>query len=269
MGEGHRTLAYLGKGGVFGLRELVLSQFQARPCPLESSLRAMGHVDVLMIPAEIVQRHVLSRRSPDAWRRFVESSGSTAVSPRPSDGTLRSGSVDAGLLEFLGERHLINGTQTMVIDLDRCTRCDECVRACAATHDNNPRFVRHGPRHDNLMIAHACMHCVDPVCMIGCPTGAIARDERSGVIRIHDSTCIGCGTCANSCPYQNIQMVEIHSAAGDRVIDAQTHDPIRKATKCDLCSDLRGGPACQRACPHDALVRMNTGDIGALGAWLS
>ena len=42
----------------------------------------------------------------------------------------------------------------------------------------------------------SCMHCADPVCMIGCPTGAIGRDAGSGNILINDETCIGCSTCA-------------------------------------------------------------------------
>ena len=59
------------------------------------------------------------------------------------------------------------------------------------------------------MVANACMHCVDPVCMIGCPTGAIHRESIEGQVVINDRTCVGCATCANSCPYDNIQMVEI------------------------------------------------------------
>ena len=35
----------------------------------------------------------------------------------------------------------------MLIDLDRCTRCDECVRACANTHDDgHSRLFLVGPR---------------------------------------------------------------------------------------------------------------------------
>ena len=44
--------------------------------------------------------------------------------------------------------------------------------------------------------------------MIGCPTGAIHRESATGVVMINDDTCIGCGTCAASCPYENIRMVE-------------------------------------------------------------
>jgi Fe-S-cluster-containing dehydrogenase component len=155
----------------------------------------------------------------------------------------------------------------MLIDLDRCTRCDDCVRACASTHDNNPRFVRQGPIFDNVMIANACMHCQDPVCMIECPTGAIGRLEDEGFVTINDLTCIGCGMCAKNCPYEAIRMVEIRDSSGAFIRDPDTHMPIVKATKCDLCAAQWGGPACQRACPHDALVRIEMRDVERLTEW--
>jgi Fe-S-cluster-containing hydrogenase component 2 len=118
------------------------------------------------------------------------------------------------------------------------------------------------------MVAHACMHCVDAVCLIGCPTGAIHRELETGEVQIDDSTCIGCGTCARSCPYDNIVMVEIADQAGRRLVDSDTGTAIRRATKCDLCTDQWGGPACQRACPNDALVRLDMSDREGLAAWL-
>jgi len=166
------------------------------------------------------------------------------------------------------ENRFINGTAAMVIDLDRCTRCDDCVRACAAAHENNPKFVRHGQKHDHYMVANACMHCADPVCMIGCPTGAIGREPTSGQVIINDNTCIGCATCANSCPYNNIRMVEIRNDKGGFILD-KNNAPIVKASKCDLCVDQLGGPACERACPHDAMKRVDMRDTNKLATWIS
>ena len=157
----------------------------------------------------------------------------------------------------------------MMINMDRCTRCDECVKACAASHDNNPRFVRHGPQFGPFMVANACMHCVDPVCMIGCPTGAIHRNVQDGQVIINDDTCIGCGSCANSCPYNNIRLVEIRDGSGGYIMDEQSNTPLVKATKCDLCADQLGGPACQRACPNDALIRINLRDLDRLAEWVN
>ncbi|MGI9499037.1 MAG: 4Fe-4S dicluster domain-containing protein, partial [Geminicoccaceae bacterium] len=176
--------------------------------------------------------------------------------------------LEQSTINFLMNNRTINGTAAMFIDTDRCTACDDCVRACASAHNNNPRFVRHGPEQDNLMVANACMHCVDPVCLIGCPTGAIHRTQ-GGLVTIDDITCIGCATCADSCPYDNIRMVEIRDQNGDFIVDQDTQAPIVKATKCDLCLEQPGGPACQRACPHDALTRIDLRDRERLVDWLA
>jgi len=180
-----------------------------------------------------------------------------------------SQALDESMLNFLVNNRTINGTAVMAIDTGRCTGCDECVRACAAAHDNNPRFVRQGQEHANVMVASACMHCVDPLCLIGCPTGAIHRTAEGGLVVIDDATCIGCSICATSCPYDNIRMVEIRNGKGELVVDDTTHAPILKATKCDLCIGQPGGPACQRACPHDALIRIDACDRKMLSKWIN
>ncbi len=177
--------------------------------------------------------------------------------------------IKQSLIDFFVDNRTINGTATMLINTDRCVGCDDCVRACASTHDNNPRFVRHGPSHGNIQVANACMHCVDPVCLIGCPTGAIARNAADGRVMIDDRICIGCGTCANSCPYNNIQLVEIRDQSGAFIVDTETNQPIVKATKCDLCYGQLGGPACERACPHDAFIRIDMRDQEGLAAWVN
>jgi len=192
---------------------------------------------------------------------------------RKDDGAAKISKRDAAsligpdLLEFLTENRFFNGTATMTIDLDRCTRCDDCVRACASTHNNNPRFLRHGLVSGNIMVANACMHCGDPVCMIGCPTGAIHRDAFEGQVIINPATCIGCKACFTNCPYDAIRMVEVRDEKGVIMVD-QEMKPIIKATKCDLCVEQMGGPACERACPHGALARMNLNDLDAFAKWL-
>lgn len=262
-GHGHRTLSYLGKGQAFGLAEAVETYRTGKPTPLDASLRALGYVDVLEIPQSALDEWVFPHLGAD---ELAQAAGRPAATANAGPLAAETG-IDQGLLEFLVERRLMNGQQAMAIDLDRCTRCDDCVRACAATHNNNPRFVRQGDRYGPVQIVHACMHCVDPVCMIGCPTGAIGRDSETGVVRINDQTCIGCGTCAESCPYDNIRMVEIRNPRGALLVDQQSGQPLVQAAKCDLCVDLPGGPACQSACPHDALVRIDLGNLDDLSRW--
>lgn len=244
LGGGQRTLAYLGAGDQFGLDETYEAWKTGTPVRRRRSLTAVGHVDVLRVPSHVLEKYV-----------FPNLPG-----PPQAEAPIEHPIDDDAFGEWLVDERLINGTQAMLVDLERCVRCDDCVRACAATHGGNPRFIRHGRIFDHWMIANACMHCRDPVCMIGCPTGAIHRHEAAGVVVINDDTCIGCGTCANSCPYDNIRLVEIADRSGAAVVDDEGR-AIVKATKCDLCVEQPGGPACARACPHDALRRVNASSL--------
>lgn len=266
-GEGHQTIAYLGKGETFGFREIAHNWATGQQRPWMLSLRSLGFVDVLKVPVSVLEELVLPHLDPAQLPPALPDLDGGVGKTKNRRAAPRAKSMDRGLMEFLVENRFINGTEAMMIDLDRCTRCDDCVRACAATHDNNPRFIRHGPIHDHWMVANACMHCLDPVCMIGCPTGAIGRDRESGNVTINDATCIGCSTCANNCPYQNIRMVEVNDPNGNPILDSENALPVIKATKCDLCLDQPSGPACQRACPHDALVRIDVSSPQEMMEW--
>ena len=241
IGNGQRTLTYLGAGDLYGIDELWAAR-NGSEVSLQTSLSALGYVDVLRVPAPVLERFVFPKMQAPP-RPLIE------MAARPL-------SADAPM-EWAVEQRFINGTKAMLIDLSLCVRCDDCVRACASTHGGNPRFIRHGRTFDHWMVTNACMHCADPVCMIGCPTGAIHRSIGSGTVMINDETCIGCGTCAGSCPYHNIRMVETRDGDGKLLRDPDSQRPIVKATKCDLCETSPGGPACVRACPHDALRRVD------------
>jgi Fe-S-cluster-containing dehydrogenase component len=265
-GGGERTLNYIGAGQIFGLNEIAHNwRAKDSPANFQFSLRAIGYTHPLIVPTRVMEEIVLPSLPKNELPPPVEKIEDDFDSGPPE--TAAREKVGADVLEFLTENRFFNGTATMVIDLDRCTRCDDCVRACASTHDNNPRFLRHGPSAGRLMIANACMHCADPVCMIGCPTGAIHRESFAGQVVINPATCIGCKSCANNCPYDAIRMVEVRDENGEFMLDQEMR-PIAKATKCDLCVENHGGPACQRACPHGALERMNLNNLDSLSRWL-
>ena len=266
FGGGERTLNYLGAGQIFGLNEIAHNwQKKDAPVNFQFSLRAIGYTHLLIVPTRVMEEIVLPSLPNTEMPPLIETRADD-LDPAPPETGARE-KVGAEVLEFLTENRFFNGTATMVIDLDRCTRCDDCVRACASTHDNNPRFLRHGPSAGRLMIANACMHCADPVCMIGCPTGAIHRESFAGQVVINPATCIGCKSCFTNCPYDAIRMVETRDERGEFLLD-QEFKPIAKATKCDLCVENHGGPACERACPHGALTRMNLNNLNALSKWL-
>ncbi|MCP4846372.1 MAG: cyclic nucleotide-binding domain-containing protein [Verrucomicrobiaceae bacterium] len=284
--KGEKTVAYLGKGQSFGLHELVHNHENDAAVGSRNTVRALGYVDILLIPTHVVDEHILPALSQQERSQLSAEGGQrTGLTRETNDlSSMMSGKseeINDGLVEFILDHRAINGTAAMLIDLDRCTRCDDCVRACASTHENNPRFIRHGPATDGIQFTNACLHCIDPVCMLECPTGAIHREEDEGNILINDYTCIGCASCANACPYDNIQMVPITDKKGipqypveidssGKILRQKTwEEPFMKATKCDLCSGQKGGPACVNACPHDALVRTDMRDLPGLVRWLN
>jgi len=266
FGNGHRTLNYLGAGQIYGLSEIAHNWRKPDAhVPLQYTLRVIGYTHVIVIPTAVMESVVLPAIAKEHLPPLIAPAEEQELLPPPAIDA--AAKIGADMLEFLTENRFFNGTATMAINLDRCTRCDDCVRACAAAHDNNPRFLRHGPTSGRLMIAHACMHCADPICMIGCPTGAIHRDAFGGQVVINPATCIGCKSCANNCPYEAIRMVEVRDGKGEFLVDKEMK-PILKATKCDLCVDQMGGPACERACPHGALARVNMNDLDSFAEWL-
>ena len=189
--NGHQTVGYLTPGQVYGLEEIAEGWASGQPQPLKNSLRAIGMAAVVVAPTPCIEKFLLDKHSKSEARKRV-----TQIVPA----TEKTERLEPEFVEFMVQNRYINGSATMLIDMDRCTRCDDCVRACATAHDNNPRFLRSGPIHNNLMVANACMHCEDPVCMIECPTGAIHRNLQGGQVVVNDRTCIGCSACSNNCP---------------------------------------------------------------------
>ena len=157
---------------------------------------------------------------------------------------------EQALVDDLIGLNLYNSQNVLLIDLDRCTRCDECVKACATAHGGVARFTRDGPRLGHYLVTMACRSCTDPKCMIGCPVGSIRRKDS---LEIHiEDWCIGCERCASQCPFGNINMVELMAPI------TRPSAPTLQATVCDLCAGF-DGPNCVYACPHDAAIRVQPG----------
>ncbi|MBF0144791.1 MAG: cyclic nucleotide-binding domain-containing protein [Magnetococcales bacterium] len=268
LNHGHKTVGFLGRNRYFGLPEVIGTGKEGSRERYEFSLRALGYVHVLKVPTDIMRTLVVPGL-PAHLRPAVGGAGPrkkkwfSLARPQGRDG------LQEGLLEFFVEHRIINGTATMLIHLERCVRCDDCVAVCAKLHQGNPRFLRHGKRHGAIMVAMACMHCQDPVCMIGCPTGAIQRAPAGGQVVVNETLCIGCASCAQSCPYEAIRMVTVRHGDGTVIADATTGNQVQKATKCDLCLEYPSAPACQYSCPHDALYRADMRDTRGLRQWMA
>lgn len=212
------------------------------------SARASGPSWVLAFPRDALERRVRGGR--EGLRRV--SRVAPAVPP-PSE-----------TRHVMGDlwRFAVAGSM-LVIDDDACVRCGHCSWACADAHaDGVSRLVRRGEKvtvrdpsdgsRRALVVPGSCQHCKHPACMIECPTGAIGRDP-AGQVFVREELCIGCGQCVRACPWGTVQMAP-------RSAEARRRLPLASATvavKCDACRDLPGGPACVRACPVDAIARVD------------
>jgi Fe-S-cluster-containing hydrogenase component 2/CRP-like cAMP-binding protein len=201
------VLSYRSRGDFFGEMGLMLQQPRSATCVAFGQPNDMGQVELVRVPGEVFAR--LMAASPAA-RAKVEQE----VAKRQQHTAKRMATPawdDSREAQFSGqflELGLIQGQRLMLIDLDRCTRCDECVKACVNTHDDGrTRLFLDGPRFGKYLVPTTCRSCLDPVCMIGCPVGSIHRGD-NGQILIED-WCIGCGLCADNCPYGSIQMHDL------------------------------------------------------------
>lgn len=211
-----------------------------------STCTALDHVELVRIKSSQLKK--IADANPDFKKRLIERA--RFLLEKDSE---RESELSTGKSSFVGQG-LYNAQSLLVLDLESCTRCDECTKACADAHGGETRLVREGLRFENFLVATSCRSCTDPYCLVGCPVNSIFR-EGSKEIVIEDH-CIGCGQCASNCPYGNITMYG--KEAGFRT-EGDVKIPIirQKATTCDQCSSIGGTPRCVHSCPHDAAFRMS------------
>lgn len=266
-----RTLNYLSKGEILGEIGLLTGQPRSATClaydqhdrgqdQSSSDLSANpSRVELVKLTRAVwLETSAKFRSNLDAAKnRRVATLRENA--PVQSFG-IRSLQSQTPEFEKLG---LIQGQKLMLIDLEKCTRCGACVEACVDSHDDGRnRLYLDGPRFDKYLIPVTCRNCLDPVCLIGCPVGAIYKGD-NGEINIRNH-CIACNTCTTQCPYGSIHKSPRGATlenAPQSLIQLEHGVVIKeiteKAVVCDLCSSSNHGPACVYSCPHDAALRVD------------
>lgn len=133
-------------------------------------------------------------------------------------------------------------------DMSACVGCHSCEVACAEQNalPTDITWRRVGeieggsyPETRTLHLSMACNHCLEPTCLVGCPTDAYVKLP-SGIVDHLADECIGCQYCTWTCPYS------VPALQTDR----------RIVTKCDMCKPrLEQGhtSACVDACPTHAI----------------
>jgi len=123
--------------------------------------------------------------------------------------------------------------------VERCIACGKCELACAFAHATAPgvpaktciNIARRGPERG---IPIVCLQCDAAACLAACPTGALARNQRTGAIDLTRERCVSCRACVGACPFGNMTWDEAYHTV----------------QKCDLCG---GDPKCVPFCPTQAL----------------
>ena len=155
----------------------------------------------------------------------------------------------------------------MIVDIDKCIGCGNCVRACANENHVPPGYFRtwveryqvgedqqpmvDSPNgaidgfppstHTNLksfFVPKLCNQCAHSPCVQVCPVGATFVSP-DGVVLVDANYCLGCRYCVQACPY------------GCRYL----HPDTRTVDKCTLCYHriARGlTTACCENCPTGA-----------------
>jgi formate dehydrogenase iron-sulfur subunit len=141
-------------------------------------------------------------------------------------------------------------------DMTKCIGCKCCVVACNEQNANPAaiQWRRVGeieggwyPNTHRLYLSMGCNHCLEPSCLIGCPTEAYTKDPQTGIVLHSADACIGCQYCTWNCSYGVPQYNADRGVVG----------------KCDMCHGrLAEGrePACVNACPQGAIT-IETVDI--------
>lgn len=94
-------------------------------------------------------------------------------------------------------------------------------------------------------LVQLCIQCAGAPCLTACPTSALYRDKKTGVVLVDEANCNGCEECLPACPL------------GALFMDRQKN----LVFKCDFCE---GDPECVKMCPPKALLFQEE-DIASLG----
>lgn len=240
------VLSYLSRGQYFGEMGLLGGGERTASCS------ALDHVELVRIGKD--DFHEMTSRFAQIRRELEQVAHERAAANKAKATQNRT----LSLPQYI-DQGLYQAQSLLILDLEKCTRCDECVRACAQAHDGVSRLIRDGIRYDKYLVTTSCRSCRDPYCMVGCPVGSIRRKNDLEII-IED-WCIGCGRCAEQCPYGNINMHPFEVTVRDLSTGEQRTETRKKAAVCDLCTDQclteDDEPSCVYACPHDAAHRVD------------
>jgi len=96
----------------------------------------------------------------------------------------------------------------MVIDLERCDGCLECVTGCIEENSTSTganwmyvlAYEDENTEQENFLV-RPCQHCNNAPCEKVCPVRARHTRDKDGLVLTNYEICIGCRYCQVACPY--------------------------------------------------------------------
>lgn len=136
----------------------------------------------------------------------------------------------------------IEGPVNRLVDVlaSNCTGCRLCEMACSFRHEREcsttkSRIKILKGKEWAFDFPLLCTQCAEAPCIESCLSGALRRDDTTGVVLLVAENCTGCEACIDACPIHAIVL-----------------DPDKNiALKCDLCG---GDPECVKWCTRDTLT---------------
>ncbi len=166
----------------------------------------------------------------------------------------------------------------MVIDLEACDGCLDCVYACWKHNFNPPGVLwlyvlayQEENRDGQNFLLSLCQHCGNPPCVKVCPVRARHKRDKDGLVLTDYNLCIGCRYCMVTCPYgvnyfqwdepktKNFYHTKLTDYRGWWVIGNPPKGCMGKCTFCpDRQDDGRANVVCELVCPNNVI---HFGDI--------
>lgn len=142
----------------------------------------------------------------------------------------------------------------LMVDKNKCTGCHQCELWCGTEIGSLSKelygAIQEQPQPlprvhvEGKNFALQCRHCENAPCIEACPNGTMRRDPETGLVFVHEPTCIACWMCVMVCPFGA----------------PQPFRHFRKMIKCDRCIGM-DAPFCVESCPTHALLCLDPEEI--------
>lgn len=140
----------------------------------------------------------------------------------------------------------------IIVEYEKCDGCKSCSVACMQAHRKDKGTIYDldltDPANESRNFIYGmpdgtyrpvfCRHCDEPECVQSCMSGALVKDNSTGLVTYDEKKCGSCFMCVMNCPFGVLKPDNLTRT---------------KVIKCDFCAEAGGEPSCVKACPKEAI----------------